>query len=184
MRPRVARGGEKLVDEADIRAFLHSGYARLVGAVSLVTGSLPAAEDAVQEAIVRAWERSARGDAIDRLEPWIATVALNLSRSGVRRAIAERRAKMRLAPGRVEEKEPSADRLDLQRALAALPRRQREAVVLRSFLELSVQEIALAMGTSEGTVKSQLSKARTHLAAALSLDPEPEPETEQDHADA
>lgn len=166
--------------------FLRNGYARVVGAVTLTTGSTAAAEDAVQEAVVRAWERSERGERIERLEPWITSVALNLSRSGFRRLVAERRARHRLAPGRGAMPEPSADRVDLQRALGALPRRQREAVVLRSFLGCSVHEIVAAMGTSEGTVKSQLSKARAHLAAALSLDPEPEtdPETERNHADA
>ncbi|GIU96952.1 MAG: hypothetical protein KatS3mg013_0755 [Actinomycetota bacterium] len=171
-----------MVDEAELRAFLREGYPRLVGAVALACGSEPAAEDAVQEAIVRAWERSERGQQIDALAPWVATVALNLSRSGLRRALAERRARARMAPGPVASPELTAERLDLQRALAGLPARQREAVVLRSFLELRVDEIARAMGTTEGTVKSQLAKARAALAAALAVDPEPE--VEPDHADA
>jgi RNA polymerase sigma-70 factor (ECF subfamily) len=152
----------------------------VVGAVSLVTGSLASAEDAVQEAVVRAWERTERGEPIERIDAWVTTVALNLSRSAIRRAVAERRARGRLAAVPVDAPPPSADRVDLQRALAALPPRQREAVILRSLLELRIDEIARAMGTSDGTVKSQLSKARAHLAAALALDPD----TEQDHADA
>ncbi len=168
-------------DDADIRAFLRDGYSRLVGAVALVTGSLAAAEDAVQEALVRAWERIDRGDPIDKLENWIAAVAFNLSRSGLRRLGAERRARARLAGSPAEGAEPSSERLDVARALAGLPRRQREAVVLRYFLELPTAEIARTMGTSEGTVKSQLAKARTHLARDLATHDE---QMEGHHAQA
>jgi RNA polymerase sigma factor (sigma-70 family) len=64
---------------------------------------------------------------------------------------------------------PTGDRLDVVLALAALPRRQREVAVLRYYLDLSTADIADQMRTSEGTVKSQLSKARAHLADALAL---------------
>lgn len=53
-----------------------------MGAVALVTGDQSAAEDAVQEALLRAWERT---HPIERLDAWIVTVALNLTRSGLRR---------------------------------------------------------------------------------------------------
>lgn len=128
------------------------------------------AEDAVQDAVIAAWERLERGDPIDRLDAWIATVALNRSRSGLRRVGAERRARARLLaapPG-----EPGPESVDVRRALAALPRRQREAAVLRYVLDLSTAEVAAAMETSEGTVKSTLAKARAHLADALALQEE------------
>jgi RNA polymerase sigma-70 factor (ECF subfamily) len=172
----------ELLDDTEIRAFLRDGYSRLVGAVALVTGSLVAAEDAVQEAVVRAWERIDRGERIEKLEGWVATVAFNLSRSGLRRLNAERRARARMGAGAGHVAGPSSDRLDVARALAALPRRQREAVVLRYFLELSTAEVARTMGTSEGTVKSQLARARGHLAQALALNDEPERESH--HAEA
>jgi RNA polymerase sigma-70 factor (ECF subfamily) len=169
-----------LLDEATIREFLLTGYPRVAGAVALINGDLASAEDAVQEAVVRAWERSTRGQEFDSLEAWVATVALNLSRSRLRRLITERRLRTKLTP---EAASPGGadDRLDVRRALAALPQRQREVAVLRYFLDLKTSEIADAMATSEGTVKSQLSKARAHLAEALALDPEPD--LEADHAD-
>jgi DNA-directed RNA polymerase specialized sigma24 family protein len=49
------------VDEVAIREFLHTAYPRLVAAVALACQSRPAAEDAVQEALLRAWERSEKG---------------------------------------------------------------------------------------------------------------------------
>jgi RNA polymerase sigma-70 factor (ECF subfamily) len=168
-----------VIDESDIRAFLAERYAGLVAAVTLACGDASLAEDSVQEAIVRAWERSERDEPIERLDAWVATAALNLTRSGIRRRMAERRARKRLIEA-TPVADVSPDRVDVTRALAALPRRQRDAVVLRYFLELTTAETAEAMGTSEGTVKSQLWKARTHLESALALDTD----EEEHHADA
>lgn len=125
------------------------------------------AEDAVQDAVIAAWERLERGDEIDRLDAWIATVALNRSRSGLRRIGAERRARARLSTA--APREPGPESVDVRRALAALPRRQREAAVLRYVLDLTTADVAAAMKTSEGTVKSTLTKARAHLADTLAL---------------
>jgi RNA polymerase sigma-70 factor (ECF subfamily) len=167
------------MDDDEIRAFLRTSYPRLVGAVALVAGDLATAEDAVQEAIVRAWERTDRGERIDSLERWVATVAMNLSRSRLRRLRVERRARPRLVAAATTDG-PSADAIDVRDALAALPRRQREAAILRYYLDLSTEEIATAMRTSPGTVKSQLAKARMHLAANLGA---PDGDEESRHAD-
>ena len=143
-------------------------YARLLAAVALVTGSRPAAEDAVQEALVRAWERTTKGEAIDSLGAWVATVALNVSRSGVRRKMAERRARQRLGPPPATMPARShGDSIDIERAVAALPRRQREVVVLRYLLDLNTAETATTLRINEGTVKSELSRARAALAQSL-----------------
>lgn len=155
------------IDDAAINDFLHTAYPRLVAAVALVCSSRPAAEDAVQEALIRAWERSEKGEEIEHLNAWVTTVALNLVRSGLRRVIAERKARSRLAAMSHEGAGPSGDRIDVERALATLPRRQREAVVLRYYLQLDTREVAEVLRTSEGTVKSTLSRARAALAPAL-----------------
>jgi RNA polymerase sigma-70 factor (ECF subfamily) len=156
------------VDEVAIREFLHTSYPRLVAAVALTSGSRPAAEDAVQEALIRAWERSDKGEEIDSLERWATTVALNLARSGLRRLRSERRARARLHASMVGEP-PTADRLDVDRALSTLPRRQREAIVLRYYLQLDTREVAAALRVNEGTVKSTLFRARAALASALGI---------------
>lgn len=108
--------------------------------VAMVAGSRPAAEDAVQEALARAWERSERGEEIDSLTAWVTVVSLNLARSRLRRVVAERRARERMgsragtaAPGPLD----AGERIDVLRALASLPRRQREATVLRYYLGLN-----------------------------------------------
>lgn len=168
------------MDEVELRRFLSEHYQRLVGAVALVTGDLASAEDAVQEAIVRAWERSERGEEIAALDRWVAAVAMNLSRSRFRRLRVERLARPRLLDPATTE-DPTGERLDVVRALAALPRRQREVAVLRYFLDLPTADIASAMGTSEGTVKSQLFKARAHLADALALHEDDEENSHAEH---
>jgi RNA polymerase sigma-70 factor (ECF subfamily) len=160
------------VDEIALREFLHTRYPRLVAAVALVSASRPAAEDAVQEALLRAWERSEKGGEVESLDAWVTTVALNLSRSGLRRLRSERRAKARLhGSAWTEDPAPGADRaLDVRRALADLPRRQREAAVLRYYLQLDTREVAAALKVNEGTVKSTLFRARAALAAALGVE--------------
>jgi len=141
----------------------------VVNAVALASGSYPAAEDAVQEALVRAWMRSERGEQLDSLPAWVAAVALNQTRSGWRRSMAERRARRRILAGSGTAAAPSGDHVDVARALEALPRRQREVAVLRYLLEMSTAEVAAALGITEGTVKSSLARARAHLAEALAV---------------
>src|SRR3954471_12135994 len=153
------------VDEATIHEFLHTEYPRLVAAVALVSGSRASAEDAVQEALVKAWERSEKGSDIESPRAWGATVALTHSRSGLRRLLVERRARRPEPP---EDAFEAADRsLDVARAVERLPRRQREAVVLRYYLRFDTKEIAEAMGVHDGTVKSNLARARATLAQLL-----------------
>ena len=123
----------------------------------------------MQEALVRAWMRSERGEHVASLPAWVAAAALNLTRSGWRRAMAERRARGRFRAEAGSAVEPSAEQVDVARALEALPRRQREVAVLRYLLEMSTAEVAAALGITEGTVKSSLARARTHLVEALAV---------------
>jgi RNA polymerase sigma-70 factor (ECF subfamily) len=151
------------LDESRVRRFLATEYPRIVGAVALVAGSRAAAEDAVAEALARAWEHTDRGRAIDSLPAWVTRVALNLSKSRLRRLRVEtqHRGTPETAPP------PTGDRVDVERALVALPRREREVTVLRYYLDLDVAGIATTLGVSEGTVKTLLHRSRLHLAATL-----------------
>ena len=129
-----------------------------------MTGSRPAAEDAVAEALARAWERTERGEVIDNVAAWVTTVATNLARSRWRRMRAEQRATERIVPLSPETPD---EVFDLRAALAALPRRQREVTVLRYLLGHDVRGVARILGVSEGTVKTSLHRARAALARAL-----------------
>lgn len=178
----MSGGGERL-DESTIREFLVTTYPRLVAGVALITGSRAAAEDAVQEALARAWERTERGERIESLPAWVTRVAVNLSKSRLRRMRVEAKHRADMAPGPVGDGgSPSDVRIDIRRALADLPRRQRETTVLRYYLGFDVAEIAETLQLNEGTVKTSLFRARQALAAALG-DPEAEAsEEESDHA--
>jgi RNA polymerase sigma-70 factor (ECF subfamily) len=168
-------GGQ--VDDDRIRDFVDGEYAKVVATVALVCGSVATAEDAVQEALARAWERLDRGEGIERLAAWVTTVSLNLARSQMRRWRSERRARDRLGPLRDDFRDApaaSGDAHAVREALRALPRRQREVTVLRYYLGLDVREIAGHLDISEGTVKAMLFRARKALALALGDDDQPE----------
>jgi RNA polymerase sigma-70 factor, ECF subfamily len=160
-------GGDTLVDETQVRVFFEESYPRLVAVIALVEGSQAGAEDAVMEALARAWDRADRGERIDNLAAWVTRVAMNLSRSKLRRLRVEARTSERQRGVSARSVDRPEERVDVERALAALPRRQRQATVLRYYLGMDVAEIAEVLGVSEGSAKTTLFRARRHLAAAL-----------------
>ncbi len=165
---------EGSLDEHEIRSFVASDYVRLVNAMALLGGSVQAAEDAVQEALARAWEASERGHRIESLPAWVAAVARNLLRDRLRRFLREVSARRRLGAelsGRAAIVD-AEDRADVLKALRSLPARRREVAVFHYYLDMDVAEIARALRISEGTVKSSLHRAREALAAALADDEE------------
>lgn len=152
--------------DEEIAASVRAQYTRLVGVVSMVTGSSHLAEEAVQEAFARAWERARKGYEFEHLAGWVATVALNQARSGRRRAASERAARARLAPAVDTSSDPDVA-LVVRAALEGLPGRQRDAVVLYYLVDLDVATTARVLHVSDGTVKTALSRAREKLAPLL-----------------
>jgi RNA polymerase sigma-70 factor (ECF subfamily) len=165
------------VDEGAVERFVHRGYAATVATVALVCGDRAAAEDAVLEAVARAWERLDRWKSIESLPAWVLAVSLNLSRSSFRRMLAEQRARLRLSPPIVADPIESLAYVDVLRGLDRLSRREREVTVLRYYRDLDVAEIASVLGIGDGTVKVLLHRARAKLAAVLGT-PESESESE------
>jgi len=158
--------GAGAVRAVDIEDFVAQHYRRVVGSVALISGSRAGAEDAVQSALVTAWER--RDEPIDKLVAWVTVVASNEARMRHRRAGAESRALERVgAP--TDDGVASSEPIDpeLVEALSDLPDREREAVVLHYVHDISVADTADAMGVTPGTVKTLLSRGRAHLVAAL-----------------
>lgn len=144
-----------------MRWFFDEHYREILGAVTLVTGSRAVAEDSVNEAIARGWERS---EGIQQLNRWVLTVALNLARNRWRRTRREV-PEHELGDGAIEAADPEL--IDLRVAMDELPARQREVVVLYYLLDLSVGEVAEWLGLSPGGVKHALFRARRSLARAL-----------------
>jgi RNA polymerase sigma factor (sigma-70 family) len=116
------------------------------------------AEDATQEAFARALERWARLRDRPGVGGWVMTTALNAARRMLRR---------RPYPSVPRANPDSESATELWDVVRRLPRRQREAVVLRYVVDLSLSEIAAAMGCREGTVKAHLSSARQALRERL-----------------
>jgi RNA polymerase sigma-70 factor (ECF subfamily) len=159
VRPTVV--GLSLTD-AELRRFIAGPYASILNVVTLAAGSRAAAEDAVHEALARAWQRGG----IAHLDRWVLTVALNLTRSRWRRAWREEP----LTDLATVAPQQHTEDFDLSRALRSLPRRQREVVVLHYLMDLSVADIATLAGLSDGAVKNALFHARRALAGALAPD--------------
>jgi RNA polymerase sigma-70 factor (ECF subfamily) len=129
-------------------------------------GDRSAAEDAVQEALARAWDRLDRGQPIDALDRWTAVVAFNVVRSRFRRLRREDLTDALLPAGGHVDGHPDPDGA-LLAAVRRLPHRQRVSVLLVYYLDLSLREAAEVMNVSEGTVKNALFRARQTLAAQL-----------------
>jgi RNA polymerase sigma-70 factor (ECF subfamily) len=145
-----------------------ASYVRLVGVIGAVTGSRHEAEEAVQDAFVRLMGKWSRVSRYDDPEAWLRKVALGIVSNRRRKARNGIRAAFRLGPA-PDVAEPTGDTVDLERALAALPRGQRQAIVLQH-LGLGVEQIAHELGVRAGTVKSRLSRARAALAPLLRED--------------
>lgn len=126
--------------------------------------------DVAQEAMARAHERWAVVGAMDRPGAWTRRVALNLITDVQRRRTRRSRLLTRL---RSQARPPTTaispepwDRAFWDR-VAALPRRQRDVIVLHYIHDLTIAEIGEIVEAPDGTVKSDLSRARSRLRAEL-----------------
>lgn len=153
--------------QVDLDEFVAREYPKVVAAVGMITGSPRDAEDAVQDAIVGYLAKPPQRE-IRNLAAWITVVASNRVRDVQRSRGAESRAFATV--GVSDESVASAvDGLDVDvvKALDQLPLQQRQVCVLHYLLDQSVQTIAEGLGVSEGTVKTQLHRARATLARLI-----------------
>ena len=156
-----------VLTDFDIEQFVATEYPRVVAAVRLITGDREGAADAVQDAIVGLLA-SPPSRPLTNHAAYITVVASNRSRDAQRRRGAEGRAlsKIGAPPESAVDAVESLD-VDVQAALAALPRQQRQICVMHYLLDESVESIATSLGVSTGTVKTQLHRARAALAARI-----------------
>lgn len=153
--------------EQAFEAFIYATYSRLVAAVILIVHDRATAEDIVQETFAKAYLGWPKLWPDGSPAAWSYRVATNLSISWRRRLGRESRAISRMGrpastPGPEELIDP-----DLERAVAALPPRQRQAVALHYVLGLPLQEVAQTMKCKLGTAKSMLHAARGRLRKEL-----------------
>ena len=143
-------------------------YARLVALLTVVAGSRTDAEEAVQEAFVRALGLTGNRAVVDDPEAWLYRVAVNHVRSRWRRLTTARKHAPALARDEVSPPDSTPeDRLLLVAALRRLPAAQREVLALHYMGDLSVDEIAARLEAPAGTVKARLSRGREALRREL-----------------
>ena len=180
-RPLEAEEGE-LVDRArggDVGAYedLVRKYQVLAGRVAfVVSGSASEAEDAVQEAFVKAYHALGRFRAGAAFRPWLMRIVANEAINRRRAARRHAALALRAAEGRpVDDAVPSPEgaalaqevRRELVEAVNRLKAEDRLVIAYRYWFELSEEEMAEAMGCRRGTVKSRLSRALDRLRREL-----------------
>jgi len=174
VQPRASRAPTGQSDGEDLESWLKEGYERSFRTACLILGNRSDAEEAVQEAYLRAWRfRSSLGQGSD-IRPWLYRVVVNTCNSKLRNEIPHRNRRI---PDAELERVPSNDdspsgvvlARDVARALQDLPLHLRVVVVLRYYAGLSEREIATAIAKRQGTVKSRLHEARRLLAAHPAL---------------
>jgi len=174
----VGNGGNR----EDIESWLAEGYVTSFRTACLILGNRADAEEAVQEAFLRAWRfRNSLAPGSD-VRPWLYRVVVNTCNSKLRSEIPHRDRRTGdgeldglSAPGDGSEQVEQSG--DIVRALQSLPVHLRVVVVLRYYADLTEREIATAVGRRPGTVKSRLHEARRLLAvhpALASLDDQSE----------
>jgi RNA polymerase sigma-70 factor (sigma-E family) len=142
----------------------------LVRLAVLMTGDQPTAEDVVQDAFLGLYRRWQALHDADKALGYLRTSVLNGCRSAHR--VRFRRQGITIdPPGDADSAEAEAMLGEAHRevlaALRRLPRRQREAVVLRYYLDMTEEQTANAMGVARGTVKSATSRGIAALARLL-----------------
>jgi RNA polymerase sigma-70 factor (ECF subfamily) len=167
LRAAVLRG--------DLDAFekLVMRYERAVFTLALrLTGNVEDARDAVQGVFLRLHRKLHTVDPERALSPWLYTVTLNVCRGIARSQIRSRLVPMEefvelaaVDPSPSPERQFSAREAEqqLRAGLRELPERERAALVLREVNELTTAEVAKVLGSSETTVRSQISSARMKL---------------------
>jgi len=148
--------------ELEFNEFFTGSFRRIVGQVYAATGNLVEAEDSVQEAYVRAWQRWDEVREYANPEAWIRTVAYRQLVSAWRKAVNRATAHRRAAPT-PEIPGPNPDRLALITGLRRIAPELSRAIVLYHLAGLRVAEIALETDTPEGTVKARLNRGRKAL---------------------
>lgn len=184
LNPATAGAGEDRPPEPmrhggpDVGALFRERQAELVHLATLLLGSRAAAEDVVQDVFTRLCARD-RLPAGDAALPYARAAVVNGCRSALRRRSLSRRVGARqeasaveLAYGSAEDEVVRAeDRRVVLLALARLPRRRREVLVLRYWLGLTESEIASTLDISVGTVRSTAARGLAALARELKESP-------------
>ena len=163
-------------DKEAFRTLVEQYRSILFGTAYLMMRDRGLAEDAVQEALIQIWKHLPSFRLKSSLKTWMVRIVVNEVKQQFRKKqvptvpleqasqVTDDLDKAEIAMIRNEERQ------HLKQALEQLPAEQKEAVVLHYFSELTVPEIATVTGQREGTIKSRLSRALSHLGEILQND--------------
>jgi len=159
------------VDREEFTSFYTASFPRLVGQLYAMTGDRAEAQDAMQEAFVRAWVHRGQIDIGRGAEAWVRVTAWRIAASRWRRAREGIRLMLlaaRPGPARPDRTAgPGPDRVAFMEALRKVPAEQRRALALYHLADLTVEQIAAETGVRPGTVKARLARGRAALTPHL-----------------
>ncbi len=151
----------------ELAAMCLQQHPRLVGMLGLYCGDRDVAEDLAQEALIRLCRDWRKVRKLDAPERWLHRVAINLAHSHYRRKGIERRALSLLRSRPRLESQPDAH-IETLALLGNLPHRQKAALVLHYYLDMTVPDVAEIMEIPEGTAKTLIHRGTR----ALRTDPD------------
>jgi RNA polymerase sigma-70 factor (sigma-E family) len=157
-----------VTDVEEFDEFYRGSRQRVLGFVYVLTGDLGEAQDAVQEAYLRAWQRWATVRDYEEPEAWTRRVASRIAISRWRSLRSRALAHLRHGASESEPTPaPGPDTVAIVEAMRRLPQEQRVAIALYHLMGLPVAEVARQTGAPVGTVKARLSRGRAALAPLL-----------------
>jgi RNA polymerase sigma-70 factor (ECF subfamily) len=160
--------GEVLAVGRSFEDFFELEQERLLRVLWIVTGSLQEAEDIVQDAFLRIWERWPTVSSMESPTGYLHNAAMNIFRNRYRRAKLGLRHAIGSGPP-VDAFASAEDRISVASALGSLSRRQRAALVLTDVLGYPADEAGRMLGVRGSTVRSLSSTARAVLRDAKEL---------------
>lgn len=160
-------------DKEAFRMLVEQYSSMLFGTAYLMTRDRGLAEDAVQETLIQMWKNLPSLRLHSSIKVWLMRIVVNEVKQQFRRKrVPTLPLEQALEVAADVDKAETAmirneERQQLRQALKVLRTEQREAVILRYFSDLTVPEVAAAMGEHEGTIKSRLSRALDRLGEIL-----------------
>lgn len=167
----TSEGGSPSDDELDLDALYVSSYHDMVRLARQMVDDIESAQDVVHDAFLGLHRNRASLESPANARAYLRTAVLNHARSALRRRRTAREyaatAEPEAGPGSDEPVLLADEHAQVLSHLDSLPTRMREVLVLRYWEGLSEAEIAATLGISQGTVKSQASRAMAKLAEAM-----------------
>lgn len=158
-------------DDAAFSEFYAGHFSRIASITTVIMRNRASGVEVAQDAFVQLYLRWKKVRHYDAPEAWVRRVAIRLAVREARRD--SRRRELSIGSWQPEDDQIHGVDVDVWRAVADLPEAHRAVVAMYYFDDLSVGEIAGALGKSEGSVKVALHRARRRLAIALGGEVDP-----------